>query len=285
MLKATVALTKLCPEKIIPQVPALVDRFMRECRRGKASAAYARESVTQLGNLLDAVPSVDAFGQVEGMLKDDFVGAVAIAKAGVDTGGNAKEDPGNGCEHKKDEAAAAAAASSSLSSSSSSEPKTDPAMRARAIECLGCAWPGPQAGAAGKATQERTIDAMSSLLAESVSASVWRVRVAIAAAAGKMLTKALPEACTKDHMLRLLSVLRVAADDIKFHQVRESGSVACLGLVKRAAADPAVAKMCTEDADVLGKLRGLIRQMRNDSDPSTAQKAAAAQLALEKFLD
>ncbi len=281
MLKATVALTKLCPEKIIPQVPALVDRFMRECRRGKASAAYARESVTQLGNLLDAVPSVDAFGQVEGMLKDDFVGAVAIVKAGADAGGSAEDGTGNSGAHKKDDAAAAAPASSS---SSSSKPKTDPAMRARAIECLGCAWPGPQAGAPGQATQERTIDAMSSLLAESVSASVWRVRVAIAAAAGKMLAKALPEACTKDHMLRLLSVLRVAADDIKFHQVRESGSVACLGLVTRAAADPAVAKMCTADADVLGKLRGLIRQMRNDPDPSTAQKAAAAQLVLEKFV-
>jgi proteasome component ECM29 len=61
VLKATVALATLCPTKMIEKIPKLVERFMRECGRERESVVYSRESVTQLGLLLNAAPSVDAY--------------------------------------------------------------------------------------------------------------------------------------------------------------------------------------------------------------------------------
>ena len=70
VLKATVALTKLCPGDMLPKIPKLIERFMRECGREKESIVYCRESVTQLGCLLAAAPSLDAYTTVEALLMD-----------------------------------------------------------------------------------------------------------------------------------------------------------------------------------------------------------------------
>ena len=68
VLKATVALAKLSPKKMLPKIPQLIERFMRECGREKESVVYSRESVTQLGMLLDSAPSIDAYKIVAPML-------------------------------------------------------------------------------------------------------------------------------------------------------------------------------------------------------------------------
>ena len=69
-------------------------------------------------------------------------------------------------------------------------------------------------------------------------------------------------------------------DDIKFHQVRNSSVAGVLALCKRAATDNDVARMCRP---AVSSLRALLRILRDDTDPSTAQKAAQAQLELEKW--
>jgi hypothetical protein len=47
VLKATVALAKLSPKKMLPKIPQLIERFMRECGREKESVVYSRESVSK----------------------------------------------------------------------------------------------------------------------------------------------------------------------------------------------------------------------------------------------
>lgn len=272
-MRATVSLAKLAPKKLAQKISGLVDRFMKECGRGQASAAYARESVAQLGALLEASPEYDGFNKVSGMLQE-FIGMSAITAAGMAS------------------AAAAAAASTSSTSSpadqgdqekskagaGSSKEKTDAAMRSRAIECLGSAWP---VGALD--TQRQTIDRLVALFSDSITASVWRVRVAITAAAGKILSKLSPSVGSLNKssaVTELIKVLRVGADDIKFHQVRNSSVAGVLVLCKRAAEDEDVARMCRP---AVAPLRALLRLLRDDTDPGTAQKAALAQLELEKW--
>ena len=80
VLRATVSLAKLAPGKLAGKIPGLVERFMKECGRGQASAAYARESVTQLGELLEASPEYDGLDRVSGMLQE-FIGMSAISTA------------------------------------------------------------------------------------------------------------------------------------------------------------------------------------------------------------
>jgi hypothetical protein len=90
--------------------------------------------------------------------------------------------------------------------------KADPVMHARAIECLGCAFPDPCASTAST-TQMTVIKSITTLLGTSIGASVWRVRVAIAASAGKVLVKLVPSCAgtNSEYVKELMRCLRVAA--------------------------------------------------------------------------
>ena len=155
----------------------------------------------------------------------------------------------------------------------------DPAMHARAVECLGSAFPHPSSATA-VTTQEEVVRNITQLLTASIRASVWRVRVAIAGAAGKILVKIVPSVITSKSVEELIRCLRVAADDIKFHQVRQCAIGSLLNFLKRAAQDSDVANMCKS---CVLEIKVIVRLLRNDGDPLTAQKAGEAALELEKF--
>jgi len=109
------------------------------------------------------------------------------------------------------------------------------------------------------------------------------VRVAIAMAAGKVLVKLVPSVSTSSNSVEeLVTCLRMAADDIKFHQVRQSAIGSLLLFLKRASVDAAVAKMCSTSS--VSQIKIIVRLLRDDGDPLTAQKAGEAALELEKFV-
>jgi hypothetical protein len=127
------------------------------------------------------------------------------------------------------------------------------------------------------------VEGITKLLAASIQASVWRVRVAIAMAAGKVLVKLVPSVSTSSNSVEeLVTCLRMAADDIKFHQVRQSAIGSLLLFLKRASVDAAVAKMCSTSS--VSQIKIIVRLLRDDGDPLTAQKAGEAALELEKFV-
>ena len=53
---------------MLSKIPKVIERFMRECGREQESIVYARESVTQLGLLLESAPTIDSYAIVEPML-------------------------------------------------------------------------------------------------------------------------------------------------------------------------------------------------------------------------
>lgn len=275
VLKATVSLAKLSPAKFIDKMPSLVDRLMRECRRGQASAAYARESVTCLGALLEAVPEYDGFHQVHDMLQN-FIGVSAISAGYTSEPLSQSAEASSSAKKNQEEEGNL---HGRVTNANKTAEKSDAAMRSRAIECLGCAWPVNV-----QKTQSETIGSLVDLFSSSISASVWRVRVAIARAAGKVLCKIMPSVGSLNEgkaIIELVKVLRTGAEDIKFHQVRESSVAGVLALCKRAAKDEAVAHVFKP---AVASLRALLRLLRDDLDPGTAQKAAMSQLELEKWV-
>jgi len=389
VLKATVALAKLSPIQMLSKIPKVIERFMRECGREQESIVYARESVTQLGLLLESAPTIDSYAIVEPLLMNIIItkgtmaavaalaatnaaaaatvaamlaashtqkkiaelsqqiDALAPLKSAQDKAMQLLENSTTACrktyvttmydsvewtpedcapvlknaeenfnkpetlkgKHLKAYAAkygdlqdakrkraeldetetelqlklkevAGTGGETNPDGSRKQKSKTeaDPAMHARAVECLGSAFPYPDSSTA-VATQTEVVPVITKLLTASIQASVWRVRVAIATTAGKVLVKIVPSV-GEGGIQELVRCLRVAADDIKFHQVRRSSIISLLNFLNRAGKDAAVAKMCVPSVPAM---KGIIRLLRDDGDPMTAQKAGEAALALEKI--
>ena len=93
VLKATVALANLSPVQMLSKIPKVIERFMRECGREQESIVYARESVTQLGLLLESAPTIDSYAIVEPMLMNIIItkGTMAAVAALAATNAAAAE--------------------------------------------------------------------------------------------------------------------------------------------------------------------------------------------------